>query len=497
MKKLICIFSLLILFTASLHAQEWNTLLAQLRRMEIQILRVHALADRYQNQQAQQLISKARNAFITAKDLASNRRFVEARAKFLEARELLEQSTRILLYKPAISLKLDLDRLIHDAEQASFDNPSVEGQYLLNRAKSFQSKALDAFNSSDYLEGERYFRIARFYARKSLQISGGSSNTKDWTTEFMDQYNAQQNLYQELENSGIQNSDADEVLKKTKIYLQQAKDNFDKKNRREAFANLQIAERFLLRTIDLNRVDEVSEENLKNESLISLRQFLDGIEMDVEQNENREARNLLQKANHFYNGAERDIENGQFKAARNKLHLAQRMGARALQLSDERASLNEDQIPDRISELRRIIELQWPKIEESENTSLSDLYQEAKTLLDRAQSEYENGNANQAYALAGLVLRITNRIEYLIKFNTSTESQTRDFESNYQKIENNLSLIEKSQRLNDFDKTRAKALRGLLTNAGKYYENGDDETALELLNIIQTQLSEIIKNARN
>ena len=51
MKKLICIFSLLILFTASLHAQEWNTLLAQLRRMEIQILRVHALADRYQNQQ--------------------------------------------------------------------------------------------------------------------------------------------------------------------------------------------------------------------------------------------------------------------------------------------------------------------------------------------------------------------------------------------------------------------------------------------------------------
>ena len=168
-----------------------------------------------------------------------------------------------------------------------------------------------------------------------------------------------------------------------------------------------------------------------------------------------------------------------------------------MQLSDERTSLNEDQIPDRISELRRIIELQWPKIEESENTSLSDLYQEAKTLLDRAQSEYENGNANQAYALAGLVLRITNRIEYLIKFNTSTESQTRDFESNYQKIENNLSLIEKSQRLNEFDKTRAKALRELLTNAGKYYENGDDETALELLNIIQTQLSEIIKNARN
>lgn len=493
-KKIVQILSIILFLSGSLLAQlDQDELGQRIRQFQSQLVRLQSLTERYNNQRAFDILSQTKNWFEKARESWQDRRYREAREQFKTATTLYRQASRLLFLKPVLNIQNTLDETIHKAEINLQKNESRDGQYLLNKAREFKLKANRQINLSNYLKGQEYLRIALHFASKAVEISEKMGGNSVEQFNYESELQNLQDLFKDLYRSNRDNRQINELLQKTDSYLRKSKNHYSNNDNRQAFYQLQVAEKLLFRAIDLSDKSLENKSQRFSNNLNSLQQFLNGIELSINYTDNIKARNFYNKAHRLLAEAEKDYENGKIDKARTKLLLAQKLANRALRFSDPGNELESATIKKRVDEIEKIIQLQKQKVEIKDNKVIKNLHKEAESLLQKARIELSN-NKNQAFQSVQLALRLVNRIGLLIQRKNMQSQSVAKLDSEIRNLENRLNTLLDLE--NETIHPRIKLLESLLHRAKKHYENKEIETTLELMQIIQSQLDLILKRAR-
>ena len=497
MIKVIQIISVVLALNGYLLAQlDEDDLKQRIIQFQSQLTRLQSLTERYNNQQASNILMQAKKWFEEARESWQARKYREARVQFSEATRLLYQASRLLFYKPVLNMQNTLEEAIHRVEISLQKNNSRDVRYLLNKAREFQLKANRQLNLSDYVKGQEYLRIALHFARKAADLSEKTGDETIARFNYEEDFQNLQDLYRELYRSNSDNRQVNELLQKADSYLRKSKNLFGNNDERQAFLQLQIAEKLLFRAVDLadKKLENRSQRFMNN--INSLRQYLNGIELSINYTDDIKARNFYNKASQLLAESENDYKNGRLDKAATKLLLAQRLANRALRFSDQVGNGETTQIKNRIDEIDRIIQLQKQKIEINDNKVINNLHKEAETLLQKARSKLESNDEEQAFQYIQLALRLVNRIDILIQRKNMQSQPAVPVDAEIQNLENELNTLHRNTDANETMHTRIQMLKALLKKAKNHYENEEIETTLELIRIIQSQLKLILDQAR-
>ena len=222
-------FSLNLLFSQSIDGDRVRNNILSLER---KIKQVSTLAERYQNERAISLVSKAESEFRTAltllqewndlPQLPRNRpkeKLISARAHYNLSNTLIDQAARLLLFKPTANLKTELERLIHQAEAIVHQADKSELRYFLNKARTFHREALNAFSQSLYLKGHEFLKIAIYFAEKTISLAKSNQGDNSRLQRFEEQKNNIQILLNQAARSSDQSNVQAELYKNAQNYF--------------------------------------------------------------------------------------------------------------------------------------------------------------------------------------------------------------------------------------------------------------------------------------
>ena len=479
------------------YAQRDEDLGSRIRQFATRLNRLQTLAQRYDNTKAAELLNRAVYWFNQARESWDARRYREAKIQFDQSVNLYNQASRLLFYKPALNLKNTLDDIIHKAEISLQKNDSRDGRYLLNKARDFQLKANRQMNLSDYVKGQEYLRIAIHFAQKAIEVAERTGGNSTERYNYEEELKHIQELYRELQRTNSDNRDVNELLQKADAYINRSKNLNEESNERQAFHQLQIAEKLLFRAIDLAENDLDNKPERFENNLNSLRQYLYSIELNLTHSDDINAKKFYNKAITLMQESEKDYENGDLEKARTKLLLAQKFANRALRFSDLSEGQETNRIENRIEEISSIIQLQKQKIDGEDNRVLLNLHSEAEDLLQQAKRELEKHNQIRAFQLVQLSMRLINRIDFILQKDNPGSVSDSEIANNIKDLDNKLNRLFSNENIDDFTKTRIQLLMEMLSRARNHYDKNDLITASELIRIVQSQFNLILEQNRD
>ena len=497
MNKIVYTIVILLATSGFLLAQHDEDLGARIQQFTTQLSKLQSLSDRYDNQKARELLLQAIKRFNDARDSWDAHRLRDARVQFLEAVNLYNRASRLLLYKPALNLQNTLDETIHHAEISLQKNDNRDARYLLNRARDFQLKASRQMNLSDYVKGQEYIRIALHFAQQSIEFSERTSGSSINQFNYEDELAHIQELYREIRRNNQNDRNIDELLRKVEVCVGKSKNLYENNNERQAFSQLQIAEKLLFRAVDLTESEPVDRTQKLEGNINSLRQFLNSIEVNINNLEDDNDKKFYNRAVALLNECEIDYNNGSLDKASTKLILAQRFANRALQFSESVDKIGSERIKNRIQEIERIIQIQKQKNEHNDNMVIGNLHNEAQKLLRKAGEEIDNNNETNAFQLVQLALRLVSRVDLLFQNEKSQIRVSTGLDSVIRNLETKLTALHNNHNLNDSIHSRINLLLDILERVKNQYQAGDLDTAGELVQIIQAQLNLILEQVRD
>ena len=497
MKKIIHAIIIISVFSGFIFAQRDEDLGSRIRQFATQLIRLQNLAQRYDNPEAAKLISQAMYWLNEARESWDARRFREAKVHFYQSVNLYNQTSRLLFYKPALNLKNTLDELIHRAEISLQKNDSRDGRYMLNKARDFQLKANRQINLSDYVKGQEYLRIAMHFAQKAIEITERTSGDTIEHYNYEEEFQHIQELYRQLQRTNSDNRDVNELLRKANAYINRSRDLYESDDERQAFYQLQIAEKLLFRAIDVSDSNYDNKPERFENNLNSLRQYLYSIELSLNNIKDANAKKLYNRAVALVEESERDYEKGDLKKAGTKLLLAQKFANRALRFSDPIGEQESRRIENRIEEIENIIQLQKQKIEREDNKVVLNLHDEAKELLQKAKRELDTNNQARAFQLVRLSLRLINRVDFLLQRDDRYLISNSELTNVIIDLDTKLNTLLNNQEIDDSVQTRIELLLEMLNRAKNHFDNHDYDTTTELIRIIQSQFNLILEQSRD
>ncbi len=466
------------------------------------IEQIKILAERYQNDRAIILISKASEEFYSAQNLLeqwaslprprSSVKLLAARVHYNLANKFADQAARLILFKPTANLKTELERLIHQAESVAHRGDYNELHYFLNKARAFHSKALTAFSNGQYLRGHEFLKIAIYFAEKTISLAKTSQGDGGRIQKFEQQKNNILVLLNQANNSTKENPVLKELFQNAQSYLKKAIIAFNNGNMKRAYTQLQIAERLVYRIIDLSDNNNTSKKDRLENDYQSLGRYLNSIRNELESSNQKSI--LLDKADKIYSDAGRNLSAGQYEEASGKLKLSQRMGMRAFKKLSSGSNLDSENLINRINGARHLIELQGERITENSGSSFKSIYDQAVKFFNQSEHAYENQQFPKSSYLLNLTLRLINRNEKLLK-NVSIQSiSLKELESDLIRIEQIFSRLKENTSLKNKEKVKLTYLTELLLKARNEFEINNLVASREILFIIQQQLSKLRNN---
>lgn len=497
MKRLftIVLFTMFWVATAAAQDFDFGQLSRDLQQLEDRIAQIKLLAQRYQNERAIEIINRSQIEFAMARNFMEMRRLREARQRFAEAKKLMEQAARLILFKPAANLQNDLERLMQDAEMAVHRSSNEESRFMLNRARAFQSDGSAAFGISDYLKGQEFYRIAMFYARKAIELSTDSNKRLNRQDYFEEQLRNVEGLLNDALLKRKDNDDLNELIEKAGAFIQKSRDFYNLNQLQRAFAQLQIAERLLFRAIDLSQMNREGEKESIQNNLFSLQRYLVGIELSLQEETDSNAKGLLQKANQLYRDAQDDLENNRLNEARRNMLLSQRLATRTLRLINPSGDTAYTRVNERIGEISTIIQLQKQNPASRDNPVILFLQKEAENLLLQAEKEYEKGHGMQSFQFVRLALNLVNRADQLLRAEKQEHKSSSDLQAWFQDLYSKLTRIAENPQSTEQIKIRAGLLIDMLNRVQMDVHKSNLALQEEILELVQAQLNTLLRRS--
>jgi len=494
MKSFIKIIILGLLLSSFVYSQSEEEIRRNLQQLAIKIHTVEALAQKYNHRQASDLVKEARRHFDEAMDLLRQRppRINHAKMSFYKAKKFVDWAARLLLDKPAIRAKNELDKLMRRAEQAVHQNYSDQARYMLNKARAFQAKAGQAYRSDRFFSAQEYYRISKYFANRSIQIAEGKISASTPFNRFEEALKNLESLYKDVAASPM-NNELEKLLQKVRSFFKKARASFNNGNLVQAFSYLQISERLLYRAIDMNESTESGQKENLRSNLISLKLYINEIEKNIGDGNNNIEKKLLRKSNQFYLAAERDFESGDLKNARLKIVLSQRMANKALQYTSNSGGPDDQQVAERIEEVTRLLQLQKQKLGSDMDEISTFMLSQAEELIVQAKEDFEQDRIWSAFQKTQLALRFINRVDYLSETEKKQVSSEDELRNKYNRLLSIATTLQDNS--NQKIPTSLPVIIEILKKAEHKINSGRYYIAAELLLLAENQLNRLMKIA--
>jgi HEPN domain-containing protein len=475
----------------NLYAQHNQRAIREFHELKNYLAKIWVVVQQFDNAQAHNLMAQARQELDIAEDLIFNQgKYVEARVHIFKARTLGNQAANIVLNQPINRLKKQLDDIINRSETFASDMHSDEVRYLLNQAKKFRKLAYDALAAGRINKAQEYYRIAFYFADKSLILT--NRNDKDLETQIAELKSNIDLLFTQAEEiiSGDNRKRFNNLLNEAKKHYTEVINLLETDRVTLALKRLRLIEKLLYRIID--RVDRTSlnqKDRIENE-LYSMQAFLEAFESDVEENSNQRVKMFLDRAKNQYIDATNAYESGDIELAKNKINLCQRFASKAMQFIKTGSNYNVMDIESQLNDNIRLLELQKPKVEQSNNNSIKKLHQEAEMLTYKALELYEQNNRKYAFQHLQLSMRLMNRIQRQLEYsNMKNNVDKNEIRNRLKRVQTVLTKLEKNPKLQTQFQNELQQLTNLYNQVEIHIENQNYEIANEYIDYLFQQIN--------
>jgi hypothetical protein len=442
---------LVLLISGTLNAQDTqNTsrIHGDFRKIEIYMIRVWELVQRFDDAKAVQYMALAKIEIDKAREFlfAVTPRYVMARIHMTKAKQWTDLAAKLVLSKPVLNLKAQLDDLIIKAENASAGSNRDEVHYLLNQAKKYRRLAYGAFTDKRVGRGTEYFRISFFFAQKCIDYVNTSSS--NLTEQFENLEISVRQLLTQAEEL-LANRDREylrNLLNEAESHFEEALVMGENGNLQMAISRLRLIKRLMYRIFDQAERGLLSNDNRLENSLYTLRGFLDALDREVESKSDERMRNLLERAWQLYREAEQEYENKNYAKSQGKISLCQRFANRIFRITRSSEILDVNKLEEQLRDTQHVLSLQENRINESNNANIARLYQEANRMLERAQTALSSEKPGIAFQLIQAATRMSARIQRELRSASSTKDKV-SLENKYQRVMNSISNLESNEEI--------------------------------------------------
>jgi len=484
------------------YSQGADRLWQNILKLKVKIEKIKDLAERYNNEKALQTILDAEQDFNQAISLLNqwlggdHKRSLldEAKIKYQSASRKTDLASSLILQIPVENLRTVLEQLLQKIESIAHNNNSQEVKYYLNKARAFSRKANNVFAQNQYLKGHEFLKVGIYFANKVIEMAGSDQPRNNKKRRFEDRKNNIQIMINKAANIINDDPILNDLKNSTQEYYEKALSENEQGKTEKAFANLQIAEKFLNRLFDLAEKDNTnSDVDLKREYQ-SLGIYLNSVKVELEKSNQKSK--IFEKAEGLYVDAGKNLQEGNLKKAALNMRLVQRMALKVFkQISASSQKGNFDDLQNRINEVENLLRFQEEKVDKSNNKSVNGLYLQAEKHFSQAQTAYSNGRNNQAFYLLGLCLRILNRNEQLLDTTVGRKDLSLDnIQSDLLSTEQLIGRLEINPDLSKNQIKKIEILKNLISDAKEELQKKNLLAAQQILIIVKNQLSNTLKD---
>lgn len=499
MKIQIKILLVLFLFMANGFGQDLSLLKRAIQELESRIPSLQQAAIRYNTAQAKEYLDQALAELNKTRQIVQQQpwRLLDAWASYRKSKAYVDLASRILIIKPALRVNAEMDKLISQAETEVGQTNLAEARYMLTRARSFRLESVRAFRNERYIKAQEYNRIAVYFANKAIELAQGSGTAPDIREQYQQVRENLNRLFQDIQTADIENNALKTLFSKARLSMEQAQTAYEKGQSRRAVQYLQIAERLLYRAADLKQQTSLGRQERIQRNLNSLEQYISGIEKDLPQDAAQSNQRLLKKARQFLLSAWRDFEQKAFSQAESKIALAQRMATKALKITPREPADDNYRLEQRLSEIRHLITLQESQPDAANHTMVKELHLQINQILIQAETDLQQKRPRMAYAKLSIALRLVNRIEAMLSSPSMENFSKNQLLERYSQLENSVTNLSEQNKNNVQIQTVVPILSQLLKRSAQALEKDQLPMADELLNFVQRQLQNLLREVAN
>ncbi len=424
------------------------------------------------------------NEYKLAQNFYHQRNLSKAKIHIEMAFQLLNQLQRQIKNHPVFRLKFKekLDNIIREAEQATQQNPVPEAIRMLNRAKHFKQRALVSGLKGKPYAALEYFRLAQFFARQAIHISGRSVNIDKNSDQNL--LNDTQSLLEES-RAIVQKTGNKQLLRQLKILEDEFRDIKNKMDSEDSpflIKRLKFLQKNIYRILDSTEKLPGREKERLNYELSSLRSALNDFENYQSVNNNPAFRQILRRARLLLRQIETHIAHREYGIAKQKLFLVNRLTMRLYRSMDKKPGTDPQQIRQQLEITRQNLQLAKSRIKDV--PFHSDLIQ---LIEQQVQAIEHNAIPEGRYGEAAYRLNIANRL--LLKLSQlNIQSKTQHFqmalvEQDLQRLSNLIHRLEKRGNLSEIEQTKLNVAKKIYSIAQKAFEQKRYPFANEMIAI--------------
>jgi hypothetical protein len=278
------------------------------------------------------------------------------------------------------------------------------------------------------------------------------------------------------------------LLTEAETHFDEALAMAEKGNVQMAISRLRLIKRLMYRIFDQAERGLISNDNKLENSLYTLRSFLDALDREVKDNSDINMKKLLEKAWQLYREAEQEYENKNYAKSQSKISLCQRFANRIFSMTRNRETLDVNELEDQLRETQNVLAIQENRVHASNNANIARLYQEANRMLERAQTALSSERPGIAFQLIQAATRMSARIQRELRGTDSVKDQV-SLENKYQRIMNSITNLESNEEI----ETRYKAILNQIKNFAElgrqYLDEGNYLLADEYLSTAWEQIN--------
>lgn len=412
-----------------------------------------------------------------------------ARISMVRAKMYLDQAARIILDKPIVSLKQQLNGLISRAEKAVLQLNNDEANYLLNQAKRFRRRAYDSYKSGNLMKAQQYYRISYFFGRKCIDYTRHKDS--DAVDELLDlEISVQQMIDQgeEMLRDDGHPYLASQVAE-AKAYYEEAMDMADRGDMESAIKRLRLIKRLLYRMYhQVERADVTGDDQISDE-LYALRMYLESVSESLYMSGRSQADKLFQQARRLYQEAETAYQNGALMECKQKIAMSQRIANQLFNRLRKNVFQESGNLKIQLEETRRMLRLQESDITNAGTADYRQLWEEALALLDRADSKIEEGQNIIAFQLIQAATRMSVRLKRELR-DKSQAGPEEELRQTYKQIKVLVGKITQNKDLDESDQNMLMQILEFTERGGKYLDQENLILAEEYLNTASQQLKQ-------
>jgi len=253
---------------------------------------------------------------------------------------------------------------------------------------------------------------------------------------------------------------------------------------------MQLIEKLLYRIFDQLDREDMNPKNQTENSLYSLRSFLQALEGEVSGTRNAAANKMLQNAWKLFREAQRAMNDGLYRQAQTKISLSQRFANRVMMSLKVHDTVNYDEIKAQIADTRSLLDLQAQQEGITQDNVAAKMLQEAKHFLTMSENFLEQERPGLAFNMLQAATRLSTRIQRRLRRQDQVSVSAAETEALYKRVESILNRLSDNERVMKRHAPVIEQLRKMTEQGLKYLRNGQTDLANEWIIIVNQQIKQ-------